>query len=133
MSEITICNGAKEIWSRIFKPADQRQPTRQHDFEAPALDGLDYRCRDKFRVDDQRSWRLRRRVGERSVEFRSHRTGADHGYVNSKGFELVIKAFAYAVSGEFRRAVAGYVQRADLASGGGDIHDVPAAPRDHRR
>src|SRR5512132_558417 len=44
MSEITICNGAKEIRSHMFKPADQRQPTRQHDFEAPALDSLDYCC-----------------------------------------------------------------------------------------
>ena len=89
MAKISICNGAKEIWRQVFKPADQRQPTRQYNFEAPALDGLDDRCRDKFRANDQRSGRLRRDVRERLIEVGSYRTRAYHGYVDSKGFELI--------------------------------------------
>src|SRR6266436_4868410 len=82
---------------------------------------------------NQRGGRLRLRVGERFVEVRSHRTGADNGYVNSKGSELVVEAFTQPVQRELRGAVAGYVQGADLACDGGDIHDMPAASRDHRR
>src|SRR5215831_11580480 len=94
MTETTIGNGAKEIWRQVFKPADQRQPTRQHDFKPLALDGFDDRCRDKFRANDQRSGRLRRDVREGLIEVGSYRTRAYHGYVDSKGFELIIETFA---------------------------------------
>src|SRR5215475_7912433 len=100
MAKITVGDGAKKIWRQVFKPADQRQPTRQHDFEAPSLDSLDDRCRDKFRTNDQRSGRLRRDVRERLIEVGSYRTRANHRYINSKGFELVIEAFAQPVHGE---------------------------------
>src|SRR5262245_37291712 len=94
MAKISVCNGAKEIWRQVFKPADQRQPTRQHDFKPLALDGFDNRCRDKFGANDQRCGRLRRDVREGLIEVGSYRTGTNYGDVNAKGFELVIKAFA---------------------------------------